>query len=336
MALPHPQGLDFPAAPGFPKAQGLYDPANEKDACGVAFVADLYGRRSHDVVAKGLSALIRLDHRGARGAEYNTGDGAGIMIQVPDAFYRSITDFELPAPGHYAAGLVFLPNDPAEAARAVAVFEKYALVEGGDILGWRDVPVQPAGLGETADAARPLIRQVFLGAHRLTGTKDGGRAGAQLSGLELDRVAFCIRKQTERETQQRGVGAYFPSLSRPHDHVQGDADPRPAAVVLPRPHRRAGRQRDRAGALPVLHQHVPVLAAGAPRTGSSRTTARSTRSAATRTGWPPAKRCWPRRTCPATSSGCSRSAPRRPPTRRTSTPSWSCCTCPGAACRTPC
>jgi len=211
VALPHPQGLYSPAVDG-QENPGLYDPAQEHDACGVAFVADLYGRRSHDVVAKGLSALIRLDHRGARGAEYNTGDGAGIMIQVPDRFYRSITDFDLPPAGQYAAGLVFLPNDPESAARAITVFEKYALVEGGDILGWRDVPVQPSGLGETADAARPLIRQVFLAAHRLSDSP-AGPAGAPLDGLDLDRVAFCIRKQTERETQQRGVAAYFPSLS---------------------------------------------------------------------------------------------------------------------------
>src|SRR6185436_4682124 len=101
---------------------------------------------------------------------------------------------------------------PDEAARAVAVFEKYALVEGGDILGWRDVPVDPSGLGETAAAARPRIKQVFLAAHRLTGSA-AGPAGEPLSGIELDRVAFCIRKQAERETSQRGVAVYFPSLS---------------------------------------------------------------------------------------------------------------------------
>nr|BFE75212.1 hypothetical protein GCM10020092_085130 [Actinoplanes digitatis] len=198
VALPHPQGL--------------YDPAQERDACGVAFVADLHGRRSHDVVAKGLSALIRLDHRGARGAEHNTGDGAGIMIQIPDVFLRAVAGFDLPLPAAYATGLVFLPNDPAEAARAIAVFEKYALVEGGDILGWRDVPVDPSGLGETAEAARPQIKQVFLAAHRLTGSA-ASPSGEALSGIELDRVAFCIRKQAERETSQRGVAAYFPSLS---------------------------------------------------------------------------------------------------------------------------
>ena len=193
----------------FPHPQGLYHPAQEKDACGVAFVADLYGRRSHDVVAKGLSALIRLDHRGARGAEYNTGDGAGIMIQIPDQLYRGVLDFELPPAGHYATGLVFLPNDPRARARASKIIEKYAVVEGGEILGWRDVPVRPDGLGASAEEARPYIRQVFVSASRLT----GDRAGEPLTGLELERAAFCIRKQAERETSQRGIGAYLPSLS---------------------------------------------------------------------------------------------------------------------------
>ncbi len=196
----------------YPHPQGMYDPAYERDACGVAFVADIHGRRSHDVVAKGLSALIRLDHRGARGAEQNTGDGAGIMIQVPDAFYRAVAGFELPPAGAYAAGLVFLPADPDDAARAIKIFEKYVLVEGGEVLGWRDVPVDPSDLGATAEDARPAIRQVFLAASRLTGSP-AGRAGEQLSGIELDRVAFCIRKQAERETSQRGIALYFPSLS---------------------------------------------------------------------------------------------------------------------------
>ncbi|GIG89966.1 glutamate synthase large subunit [Plantactinospora endophytica] len=195
-----------------PEPQGLYDPAAERDACGVAFVADLHGRRSHDVVAKGLAALCRLDHRGARGAEQNTGDGAGIMLQVPDEFLRQVVDFPLPPAGQYATGLVFLPTDPDDEARARTVLEKYALVEGAEILGWRDVPVRAGDLGETALAARPVIRQVFLAAHRLTGSV-AGRAGAPLTGLDLDRVAFCVRKQAERETAERGVPAYFPSLS---------------------------------------------------------------------------------------------------------------------------
>ncbi len=196
-----------------PHPQGLYDPAYEHDACGVAFVADIDGRRSHEVVVKGLAALCRLDHRGARGAEPNTGDGAGILLQIPDAFYRDVVDFPLPPPGRYVTGLVFLPSTGrADEARAVTVLEKYALVEGARILGWRELPVDPAGLGATARAALPLIRQVFLAANRLTGS-DAGPAGAPLSGLELERVAFCVRKQAERETRERGVGVHFPSLS---------------------------------------------------------------------------------------------------------------------------
>jgi len=150
VALPYPQGPHRSSSVGAgsvsagtgrpvraPGPQGLYDPVHEHDACGVAFVADLYGRRSHDVVAKGLDALCRLDHRGARGAEPNTGDGAGIMLQVPDGFLREVVDFPLPPAGQYATGLVFLPNDPDEEAQARRVVEKYALVEGAEILGWR-------------------------------------------------------------------------------------------------------------------------------------------------------------------------------------------------------
>ncbi|MGB2569559.1 glutamate synthase large subunit [Micromonospora citrea] len=207
MAFPYP--LSPQSAPS---AAGLYDPANEHDACGVAFVADLHGRRSHAVVANGLGALCRLDHRGARGAEQNTGDGAGIMIQVPDAFLRAVVDFPLPPAGQYATGLVFLPDDDAGEARARRVVEKYALVEGAEVLGWRDVPTDPSGLGETALAAMPRIRQLFLAAHRLTDTP-AGPAGSPLTGLDLDRVAFCVRKQAERESAERGVPAYFPSLS---------------------------------------------------------------------------------------------------------------------------
>ncbi len=215
---PYPQDMHLfssqmtgrPAGP--PQRQGLYDPTREHDACGLAFVADLAGRRSHDVMAKALSALRRLDHRGARGAEPDTGDGAGIMLQMPDAFLREVVGFALPPAGQYATGLVFLPDDPAGEACARRVLEKYALGEGAEILGWRDVPVDPAGLGETALAGRPRIRQVFLTAQRLTGAT-GVPAGAPLTGLDLDRVAFCVRKQTERETAERGVPAYFPSLS---------------------------------------------------------------------------------------------------------------------------
>jgi glutamate synthase (NADPH) large chain len=183
-----------------PRNLGLYDSAYEHDACGVAVIADLHGRRSHRIVVNGLDALDRLDHRGARGAEPDTGDGAGIMIQVPDAFYRASVDFDLPPPGAYATGLVFLPTNGADEARAVTVIEKFAAAEGVDILGWRDLPVDPHGLGASAEAARPRIRQIFIAID--------GRAG-----IELDRIAYAVRRQAERETAERGIGVHMPSLS---------------------------------------------------------------------------------------------------------------------------
>jgi glutamate synthase (NADPH/NADH) large chain len=190
-----------------PQPQGLYDPAFEHDACGVAFVADMHGRRSHDVVSKGLAALCRMDHRGARGAEPNTGDGAGIMIQIPDAFLREVAGFELPAPGAYATGLAFLPTDEAAADRAMRVLEKYALVEGAQVLAWREVPTDPTDLGATALAAMPRVVQLFVSAERL------GAPGQILTDLDLDRVVYCVRKQAERETRERGIELYLPSLS---------------------------------------------------------------------------------------------------------------------------
>jgi glutamate synthase (NADPH/NADH) large chain len=190
-----------------PQPQGLYDPAFEHDACGVAFVADLHGRRSHDVVAKGLKALVRMDHRGARGAEPNTGDGAGITIQIPDEFLRAVVDFELPPAGSYATGLAFLPHDPADAARAKLVLDKFALVEGAQVLGWRDVPTDPNDLGATARAAMPRIAQVFMIAERLNAP------GTVLTGIDLERIVYCVRKQAERETSERGIEMYLPSLS---------------------------------------------------------------------------------------------------------------------------
>jgi len=195
-------------APSY-QSQGLYDSSYEHDACGVALVADLHGRRDHDVVRRGLTALRRLDHRGARGAEPNTGDGAGIMLQVPDAFLREVAGVDLPPAGEYATGLMFLPTDPDAAAQAVGVFEKYAEAEGVQILGWREVPTDPAGLGATALATQPRIRQVFVASKR----PDGGADAPGLAGMALERLVWCVRKQTERETRQRGVPAYFPSLS---------------------------------------------------------------------------------------------------------------------------
>ncbi|HVY09009.1 MAG TPA: glutamate synthase large subunit, partial [Mycobacteriales bacterium] len=179
-----------------PEAQGLYDPANEHDACGVAFVADMHGRRSRAIVADALTALHNLDHRGASGAEVNTGDGAGILVQVPDEFLRAVVGFELPEAGGYAVGLAFLPDDDETERKAVDAIERIAREEELTVLGWRDVPIDASSLGGTALSVMPRFRQLFVA------------AGDGSTGMRLERLAFCARKRIERE-----VGAYLPSLS---------------------------------------------------------------------------------------------------------------------------
>ncbi|MCB0977949.1 MAG: glutamate synthase subunit alpha, partial [Acidimicrobiales bacterium] len=185
-----------------PPAQGLYDPAFEHDACGVAFVVDMHGRASHALVEQGISALVHLDHRGASGAEKTTGDGAGILIQVPDAFYRAVVPFELPEAGRYATGIAFLPGDDEAVDAAVEALEKIAASEGLAVLGWRDVPVVPDGLGQGALGAMPTFRQVFLTS-----------PDAELSGLDLDRRVYVARKRIEHEIGSGDDRVYFPSLS---------------------------------------------------------------------------------------------------------------------------
>ncbi|SDY84119.1 glutamate synthase (NADPH/NADH) large chain [Amycolatopsis xylanica] len=178
--------------------KGLYDKHHEHDACGVAFVADLAGRRDHGIVRKALVALRNLEHRGARGAEPDTGDGAGILIQVPDEFYRAVVDFELPEAGAYAVGTAFLPTDEKQRGRAMSTIERIAAEEHMRVLGWRELPVHAEHCGPTAAESMPHFTQLFL----------AGRDGA--SGLELERAAFCVRKRAEHELEG---DLYFPSLS---------------------------------------------------------------------------------------------------------------------------
>jgi glutamate synthase (NADPH/NADH) large chain len=176
---------------------GLYRPEFEHDACGVAFVVDMHGKRSHEMVRMGLTSLCHLEHRGASGAEVNTGDGAGILIQIPDGFYRQVTDFELPAAGSYATGIAFLPVDSAAAAAARDRIEKLAATEDLTVAGWRPVPTDSSMVGGIARSAMPSFHQVFL----------ASTTGA--AGLELERRAFILRKRIEHDLP----GTYFPSLS---------------------------------------------------------------------------------------------------------------------------
>src|ERR1700738_2812083 len=121
-----------------PSSQGLYNPAFEHDACGVAMVADMHGRRSRDIVDKAITALLNLEHRGAQGAEPHTGDGAGILLQVPDEFLRAVVEFDLPEYGSYATGIAFLPQSSRDAATACEAVEKMVEAEGVEVLGWRE------------------------------------------------------------------------------------------------------------------------------------------------------------------------------------------------------
>jgi glutamate synthase (NADPH/NADH) large chain len=200
----------FSALPG---KQGLYDPATEKDSCGVAMVADIRGRRSHGIVTDGLTALTNLDHRGAAGAEPTSGDGAGILLQLPDELLRDEVDFVLPEPdrrGHhrYAAGIAFLPADADQRRKAVGLIERTAGEESLEVLGWREVPINAdaAGLGPTARSVMPHFAMLFV-----AGKPDAD--GRRPSGVELDRLAFCLRKRAENESEPAGCGMYFPSLS---------------------------------------------------------------------------------------------------------------------------
>ncbi|MGW6744936.1 glutamate synthase large subunit [Streptomyces sp. NPDC055025] len=178
---------------GRPAPQGMYDPRNEHDACGVGFVATLTGVASHALVEQALTVLRNLEHRGATGSEPDSGDGAGILLQVPDAFLREVAGFPLPEAGSYAVGIAFLPAD--DATEAVSRIETIAAEESLTVLGWRDVPVAPGLLGATARATMPAFRQLFV-------------ADGTSTGLALDRKAFLLRKRAERE-----AGVYFPSLS---------------------------------------------------------------------------------------------------------------------------
>src|ERR1700749_3974474 len=198
------------AGPETSQSTGLYDPSFEHDACGVAFIADLTGKPGHDVVSKALTALCNLEHRGAQGGDPGTGDGAGILTQVPDAFFREVCGFDLPPAGSYAAGLAFLPAafaaqeegareeeaDLSERERTMAAIAELAEAEGLVVLGWRDVPHDPDACGRAARSGLPHLAQLFV----------AGKARQR--GIELERMAYCLRKRAEHET-----GTYFASLS---------------------------------------------------------------------------------------------------------------------------
>lgn len=192
---------------GFPPKQGLYDPGYEKDACGIGFVVNLKGQKSHTVVRQGLQVLENLYHRGAQGCDPCTGDGAGILLQIPHDFFKRVAAdirIKLPNAGEYGVGMVFLPPDAVQRRQCEMLFERVAEEEGVRLLGWRDVPVKSEAIGELARRTEPIIRQIFL-------------ARDVLNGTQFERKLYVIRKQVEKAVRESAIKErnyfYIPSLS---------------------------------------------------------------------------------------------------------------------------
>ncbi len=204
---PQPDSPFLPAAapapfPNRPAKQGLYDPWFEHDACGVGFVVDMHGRKSHQILLQGLQVLTNLDHRGASGAEPNTGDGAGVLLQMPHKFFQEAAKkarIVLPPPGHYGVGVIFLPRNPTVRRRVEEKFAQIVQSEGQIFLGWRTVPTDNSSLGETAKSCEPTMRQVFI-----------GRSAELADDLAFERKLYLIRKRAYSEIRTSTMsGAEF-------------------------------------------------------------------------------------------------------------------------------
>ncbi|MDD5262083.1 MAG: glutamate synthase large subunit [Methylacidiphilales bacterium] len=192
---------------GLPPKQGLYDPQFEHDACGVGFIVNMKGKKSHEIVRQALTILVNLDHRGACGCEVNTGDGAGILMQMPDSFLRKVAKplgISLPAAGQYGVGMVFTSKDAAVQKATRGIFEKIITEEGQTALGWREIPTSNTSLGETARAGEPAMRQVFI-----------GRGKNCADDQAFERKLYVIRKRAASEIRTNGTDPawYIASLS---------------------------------------------------------------------------------------------------------------------------
>jgi glutamate synthase (NADPH) large chain len=198
----------LPSRQGLPSIQGLYHPSHEHDACGMGFVVDLHGNKSHEIIRKGIEILVNLTHRGACGCDPETGDGAGILIQIPHEFFArecSEIGFSLPEPGEYGVGMMFLPVEPQQRLMCEGIVERIAREEGLTVLGWRDTPLNSDAIGRTARASQPYIEQVFL------------RGSSEWTQDELERVLYVVRRRAETEVGDSDIREkdffYVPSLS---------------------------------------------------------------------------------------------------------------------------
>jgi len=202
----------FTSPVGLPSKQGLYNPQFEKDACGVGFVVNIKGQQSHKIIQQALEVLNNLAHRGATGAEPNTGDGAGILFQMPHKFFKKMCDFDLPEPGHYGVGMLFLPPDAGQRAAIEAHVEQVVAGEGQEFLGWRTVPTDNSTLGETARSVEPVMRQCFI-----------KRSRNLAGGLDFERKLYVIRRRAAYETRYADNvppgGEYFYASSFSHKTI---------------------------------------------------------------------------------------------------------------------
>ena len=193
---------------GLPPAQGLYDPAHEHDACGIGFVASIRGEKSHEIIRKGIEVLVNLTHRGACGCDPETGDGAGVLIQIPHKFFVrecSKLGFQLPEPGAYGVGMTFLPVEKHERLQCEGILERIVREEGLTVLGWRDTPTYASAIGRVARASQPYIQQIFVG------------RGEGIDEDAFERKLYVVRKRAETEVGQSEIADreifYIPSLS---------------------------------------------------------------------------------------------------------------------------
>jgi glutamate synthase (NADPH) large chain len=193
---------------GLPPAQGLYNPAHEHDACGIGFVASIGGHKSHDIISKGIQVLLNLAHRGACGCDPETGDGAGVLIQIPHKFFARECEklgFALPKAGTYGVGMTFLPVEKHQRLQCEGILERIVREEGMTLLGWRDTPVYASAIGRVARASQPYIQQIFV------------RCAPGMDEDAFERKLYVVRKRAENEIRESGIEDaemfYIPSLS---------------------------------------------------------------------------------------------------------------------------
>ena len=239
-----------------PQPQGLYHPRNEHDACGMGLVASIRGESSHDIIRKGLEVLINLTHRGAAGCDPETGDGAGILIQIPHAFFTrecGELGFQLPESGAYGVAMCFLPVDKHSRLQCEGVFERIAKEEGLTVLGWRDTPVNGNAVGREARASQPYIEQLFVGRPRRS--RRGILRAPALSRPPPHRERDC-------GLRDRGQGNFLRPLALlPHHHLQGPHAGPADREVLHRAGKPAHHQRPLPRPPALLHQHLSQLEA---------------------------------------------------------------------------